>query len=405
MKNKFLISSLSIVLLVGFFLTVVARDKDSKLKKTTTNNDLITIDIDKANIKNTILFSEIFKQIRIVPLETNRDCLIGNIDKMLIENDTIYVLDEKIARSLFVFDNNGKFIRKIGKLGNGPGEYRKPRSFSIDTENKRINIYGVGKILNYTLSGVFIRNIRTDNYSVIDIANQNGIIYVDHSPFMNDKDGTLLTAFDTDGKVLNTWLPNSKYTHGFQQQMTTMFDLVETPKDIKYIRPFFDTIFCIDNRELVPFISFETKNIVTQSEMNKINSIPIMELSKYLFPSNTAFYQGPLAYAENKRLIMIQLKIPGNVPYCLLNPKNKNYVFGLLEDDLTGLTLPLVITVTDDSYVFTTNMSFTNIDLIEKVKNGSIKLDKVEKEKVLRLKPDNNPVIMFYECREDFLSN
>jgi len=405
MKNKLRCISFIIVFANCLCNVLTAQNKDSKLKQTTTNNDLITINIDQANMHNTILFSEIFKQIRIVPLETTRECLIGNIDKMLIRNDTIYILDEKIARSLFVFDKTGKFIRKIGKLGKGPGEYNKPRSFSIDTKNKIINIYGVGKILNYTLNGDFIRNIRTENYSVIDIANQDGTIYVDHSPFQNDKNGTLLTAFDKEGKVLNTWLPNAEYTHGFQQNMTAIFELVETPEDIKYIRPFFDTIFSINNQELIPFISFETKNIVTQREMSKINSIPIMELSKYLFPSNTTIYQGPLAYAENNRLIMIQLKIPGNAPYCLLNPKNKNYVFGLLQDDLTGLTLPLVITVTDDSFVYTTNMSFTNMKLIENVKNGSIKLDETEKEKVLKLKPDDNPVVLFYKCREDFLQN
>ncbi|MFV0591163.1 MAG: 6-bladed beta-propeller [Draconibacterium sp.] len=378
--------------------------KAQTLKPTIPNADLITIDVDNIGKGRNIMFSEIFKQVKLVPLETTRECLIGNIDQLLIENDTIYVMDQRIAKSLFVFDKTGKFIRKIGRQGKGPGEYISPRSFAIDNKNRRINVYGVSKILNYTLNGDFMNEINTRGRSVKEIANLDGIIYVDHDPIPQDKNSTLLTAYDKDGKEVNTWLPNGQYNHGFQQHSGYFFHLIKTPYDIKYIRPFFDTIFCINNQQLTPFIAIETRHRVTQSEMKKINSIPIMELGEY-FMKNGDYFRGPSSYTENERLIMAQLTLPDYAIFWLINPKNKKYIIGVPKDDLTNGVIPIITTVTDDCFVFTTNMGYTNMQLIEGVKDGSIKLDKAEKEKVLKLTPDSNPVIMFYECREDFLED
>lgn len=58
----------------------------------------------------------------LIPLESNDECLIAHIDKLMFGDNRIYVLDA-VSKSILIFDKKGQFIRKIHQVGNGPGEY------------------------------------------------------------------------------------------------------------------------------------------------------------------------------------------------------------------------------------------------------------------------------------------
>jgi len=88
-----------------------------------------------------------------IQLESNKECNIGIINKIDICNNEIFVLDAFRANSVFVFDSNGKFLRKIDKKGKGPGEYIQIYSFCIEKEGKYIYLLDVEtkKVLKYFL--------------------------------------------------------------------------------------------------------------------------------------------------------------------------------------------------------------------------------------------------------------
>ena len=115
----------------------IKKDKNSEISSTHTNKNFIEINIDRLDTEKKISFSSVFKSYKLIPLETSENCLIGRIDELKVFDDTLYVLDRNIAKALFVFDNKGRFIRKIGRLGKGPGEYIIPRSFTIDNKKNR----------------------------------------------------------------------------------------------------------------------------------------------------------------------------------------------------------------------------------------------------------------------------
>lgn len=60
------------------------------------------------------------------------DAKIFNIDKMLVSNDTIYLLDYFKTKSLKAFDMDGKLLYQIGNRGRGHGEYLEIRNFTVD---------------------------------------------------------------------------------------------------------------------------------------------------------------------------------------------------------------------------------------------------------------------------------
>lgn len=77
----------------------------------------------------------------IVKLETNDECLIGDIRKLSVENDRIFILDSDVSQKLFVFNKTGKYLFSIGQKGQGPGEYYSINDFFIDKDDRRIIIY------------------------------------------------------------------------------------------------------------------------------------------------------------------------------------------------------------------------------------------------------------------------
>lgn len=94
----------------------------------------------------------------IVPLETTLESLIGEIEKIKVFENHIYVLDAFKSKKLAVFDMQGKHIRNIGTNGDGPGEYKDLQDFTINTDNNDIIILDKWlNILTYSSDGQFIK--------------------------------------------------------------------------------------------------------------------------------------------------------------------------------------------------------------------------------------------------------
>lgn len=66
----------------------------------------------------------------VIPLETTENSLLGSVDKFKIDNNRLYLFDRRNSQ-LLEFHDNGKFSRRIGKHGRGPGEYGEIRDFDI----------------------------------------------------------------------------------------------------------------------------------------------------------------------------------------------------------------------------------------------------------------------------------
>lgn len=77
---------------------------------------------------------------RFISLETSEECLIGHMADVQMHANRIFVLDSHKSSALFVFDQNGRFLTKVGTKGNGPGEYNHPQSFVIDLRTRSIVI-------------------------------------------------------------------------------------------------------------------------------------------------------------------------------------------------------------------------------------------------------------------------
>ena len=103
--------------------------------------------------KNGKAFSGSDIECKFIALETTTDNLISSTDQVKIFRDRIYVLDKYKTQSISVYTLEGKFITKVGRKGNGPGEYNFLYSFMIDEKMNQIVIvdFGNKKRLYYDL--------------------------------------------------------------------------------------------------------------------------------------------------------------------------------------------------------------------------------------------------------------
>ena len=125
------------------------------LNKTSKDNVL------NANLQEEpVSVEELFSKISVVPLETNDSALLVRPDKVLLHNNEYYILDEGVP-AVFVFNEQGKFLRKIGRKGQGPGEFNDD-IYDAAISRYSNTIYMVspsGKIYCFNLMGKFIKEI------------------------------------------------------------------------------------------------------------------------------------------------------------------------------------------------------------------------------------------------------
>jgi hypothetical protein len=116
------------------------------------------IDLSK-NIGNVqpVRLSSIGKKISYISLETKPGCLLQEIQRIEICNSFIFVSD---LNKLLQFDLTGRFIRQIGSVGRGPGEYQSVGDFCTDNVNQIVYIISSGNLLKFGFDGQLLESVK-----------------------------------------------------------------------------------------------------------------------------------------------------------------------------------------------------------------------------------------------------
>lgn len=97
--------------------------------------------------------------------ETTDESIISNICRVWHYKSCVYILDHKYQ--ILVFDESGKYLWKLNKRGQGPGEYTRLLDFAIDQKHDYLLLLAYNKILRYDLKGNYIDTISTgDGYEI-----------------------------------------------------------------------------------------------------------------------------------------------------------------------------------------------------------------------------------------------
>lgn len=168
-----------ICLTMVFLFTLAANGcaQDTNLPVNTSSCRKITVEfpteiMDKEKIfKNAALMSKYLDSCSLIQLETRPECLIGEINKIFIHKERIYILDWKVTKSVFIFDLNGKCISTIARMGHGPGEYINITDMFIDPLNETLNLLATAnrKIMSFSLDGKALLSETTYSYPILSM--------------------------------------------------------------------------------------------------------------------------------------------------------------------------------------------------------------------------------------------
>lgn len=359
--------------------------------KNTRNNDIEDISITSKTRE--IALDEIIKKNTYIKLETTDSNFIGIISKIIFTPENIIIGDNHIANSVYMFDLKGRFIKKIGNKGNGPGEFSTFDHIILTEDKKSIAIIdgNKSKIIFYDLNGNFINSkslpYRSEIAEYLDkdhfvFSNTPGIY--DGSTNMNN---TLLIS-DKSGKIINSHFPTT-FTNNFN--LVAHGDRLKKIKNNIYYNPnLSDTIFQISKKDI------KSKYVINVEKLNK-PGLENPDMATYIdFIKTKSSFNG--AYVEVDNFLFLGM-FPNGASPIIYDKKNRstiktsklseNILFHFWGEDE-------IISSYKDSILVTS----INPEKILKIYNQKTDDEKHELQDLIQnLNEESNPVIFLYTLK------
>lgn len=100
--------------------------------------------------------SDAAARMEIVPLELTDSSLIAEVTDVQVTEHNIWVRSSK-SQSIFRFSREGKFLNKVGRIGQGPGEYSYLSSFMVDDGRREVYLTTISTgVYAYDFNGLLI---------------------------------------------------------------------------------------------------------------------------------------------------------------------------------------------------------------------------------------------------------
>jgi len=293
MKNSFLAASFLNFSMKGWFVLlflVCISCSNNRRTDAFGTDSLVYIKIEKPYIPSLqpLRLSEFVDSIEYVQLEATPECLLPfhiNGDELIKTDNLLFIFD---LFDILQFDiSTGKFIRHIGRVGQGPGEYIQARTI-VDTIERKVIVKSPGKkgLLTYDFEGKYLGDISLDDgldslfttclYSVdfVGIFDENIIFLSEIMPAKQSCQPRELIVYDYKNKKLLYSLPNrmeGKYerfrvsTHGLR--------VMSKSNGLFFYKSFYnDTLYTINKEGINPYaiIDFGKRKLPANSPFSRL---------------------------------------------------------------------------------------------------------------------------------------
>ena len=407
MKHTFV--RLMLLLFVGI-LAVACREQK---KSAPTGADVKEVTFKEA--PKDFLIASSFKNIHMIQLEAKEECLISDIKRVVDVEGKVYVLTR--TNEIFCFDRaTGKYIRTIGRLGEGPGEYVSAMDICYDEKEKCICVvdYYKSAIHNYSLDGRFLGDRKFDEETAEGV---NLTVYADCAP-----DGNMLLSL-----CMPPQKPSRDYVYmmlrpdgtstgvdvfspvrsKIAQVEVSRHPIAKSEDGLRFFKFMNDTIFTLSGDEVVPFCKLNLgRKMIPKDVLAKMGPYEDVNAGK-LYQSG---YSLPLfELYEDKNYILVLTKpltLQGRENY-LINKKTLEGIHikgsALMAVEavmfLEGRLMPDIIDSNRNEFISWFAPIWINC-MREEIfaKNLDVKLYKKEMRTFFeKADPEGNPCLVFYE--------
>ncbi|MFK1836020.1 6-bladed beta-propeller [Bacteroides fragilis] len=146
------------LLLIGVFVLLGCSSNKKQEPISKSGVPVINLSEDVSTVLS-LLLSEAAEKLEIVPLEMTDESVLSDITEMQVTDHNIWI-DHGREFYIYRFSRTGKFLNKIGSIGQGPGEYTTYSTFLVDEDKKEVYIIAnTNGVLAYDFEGNFKRKI------------------------------------------------------------------------------------------------------------------------------------------------------------------------------------------------------------------------------------------------------
>ena len=295
------------VLLIFIF---IACDLTKEDKKNTVRGDIVSIPITEMETDYGKL-SDFAEDIKMIPLEFSGDCILDKVEKIVMSDSCIFIMERYNQKGIYVFDHSGKYLYRVGNCGQGPDEFVDLSDFSLNEEQQLIYLYDImrKKVLIFSFEGDFIKDIQM-NYYADKFEYQDNLFYLyRESPVLGDPAYSLVIK-DDKGKTINKYYPlinKSPYIHD------CIFRKLDN--EILFAEYMRDSVFSVRSGELTPkyFIDYKDKSMskVDRESILKRTRLPLTVLleCKKMAGIKDIFEINDKVFIKNKHIVIPQFTV------------------------------------------------------------------------------------------------
>ena len=195
---------------LGNYLEIT--DNESGITKRVDGSVLNTFE-EGMEIEREVKLSDIADSVEYIRLETTDDCLVKGFKLTnIIKTTKYYIIPE--AQKVFQFTLDGKFVRNIGRRGQGPGEFLYVTHIDANEKSNLISIYcsSSQKMNFYNLeTGKFIYSVRSPYQDTSITSMYNDSTFISHVRNINGQKEIKLYFSDKKGKMLKSFNRPEKF--------------------------------------------------------------------------------------------------------------------------------------------------------------------------------------------------
>lgn len=357
--------------------------------------------------KEMIGLSQIASNVEYVNLETKAECLLwGGVKRYLFTDDFIFISNRD---HILKFSRDGKFIRKIGAPGRGPGEIDLIVNMSILQDKKLIIVQtNVGrKLLYFTFEGDFVRTVEFTSFVPYVIVLRDGK-YLTHDEGASGKNKY---TFCLVNENMDTLSVIKNYNHWVYTQ--TMMIGIGYPQFTPYYesegRNYFktmynDTIFSVVSDKIIPsyYIDLGEYRLPYELRPERLGPENIQKFrdngSKYyfanVFQASETLFLTTYCYGQNQENHFL-FKPETQTGSLLVNKSNVST--GIVNDWDGGMDFWPTGCINDRQVYMPITIQSIQKELDQKTDKASIKYPERQQQLIKIITesdPFNNPIIM-----------
>lgn len=237
-----------------------------------------------------------------------------SVDKFIVQNNRIYIMDSEVNKTVFVFDNNGNYLYKLGERGRAKHEYiYGPTDFFVDKmENVHVFDKTGQKVLAFDKRGKIFRAVNTHAFFPVSFGITSNNRYAYCMEGGEEEEPSMLMC-DWDFSDTKAVLPNAGH-----------FVLVPNPNTfflnddlLSYIPLLSDSVLVYRDDTLEKVVRFDFGRKFLRNEIPE---------AAYDIRTNIKGYKGVLAlysYQETDNLILLEYLYKDTVCRWLFNKNTK----------------------------------------------------------------------------------